>query len=47
MSTALAAPLNPAIVLRGPIGSLDAYIDAVSRVPILSREDETALARRL
>ena len=47
MSTALAAPLNPAIVLRGPIGSLDAYIDAVSRVPILSREDETALAHRL
>ena len=47
MSTALAAPLNPAIVLRGPIGSLDAYIDAVSRVPILSRDDETALARRL
>jgi RNA polymerase sigma-32 factor len=47
MSTAVAAPLNPALVLRGPLGSLDAYIDAVSRVPILSREDETSLARRL
>ena len=50
MSTAL-APVSPTIAatlaLRGPVGSLDAYIDAVSRVPILSREDETALARRL
>lgn len=51
MTTAV-APINPALTvpsfaLRGPLGSLDAYIDAVSRVPILSREDETALARRL
>jgi len=50
MSTAL-APVSPnlaaTLALRGPVGSLDAYIDAVSRVPILSREDETALARRL
>ena len=50
MSTAL-APVSPSLAatlaLRGPVGSLDAYIDAVSRVPILSREDETLLARRL
>ncbi len=32
--------------LRGPVGSLDAYIDAVSRIPVLSKEDEVALATR-
>lgn len=31
--------------LRGPVGSLDAYIDAVTRVPVISREDEVQLAR--
>jgi RNA polymerase sigma-32 factor len=48
--TAALAPALPsatALALRGPIGSLDAYIDAVSRIPIQSREDEFALARRL
>src|SRR5687768_2135092 len=34
-------------VLAGPVGSFDAYVDAVSRIPVLSREDEHALARRL
>ncbi|NLG76465.1 MAG: RNA polymerase sigma factor RpoH [Xanthomonadaceae bacterium] len=34
------------LVFAGPVGSLDAYIDRVSRIPVLSREDETALARR-
>ena len=34
-------------VLAGPVGSFDAYVDAVSRIPVLSREDEQALARRL
>ena len=34
------------LALRGPLGSLDAYIDTVSRVPVLSREEELALARR-
>ena len=34
-------------VLAGPIGSFDAYVDVVSRIPVLSREDEQALARRL
>ena len=29
-----------------PLGSLDAYLDRVSRVPMLSREDEQALAQR-
>jgi RNA polymerase sigma-32 factor len=34
------------LTLRGPVGSLDAYIDSVSRVPVLSREEEVALANR-
>ena len=34
-------------VFAGPVGSFDAYVDAVSRIPVLSREDEHALARRL
>jgi RNA polymerase sigma-32 factor len=32
--------------LTGPLGSLDAYLERVSRVPMLSREDEQALALR-
>jgi RNA polymerase sigma-32 factor len=35
------------IVLAGPLGSFDAYVEAVSRIPVLSREDEQTLARRL
>jgi RNA polymerase sigma-32 factor len=53
MSTAL-APLvstgptgSHALALRGPLGSLDAYIDTVSRIPVLSRDEEFALATRL
>jgi RNA polymerase sigma-32 factor len=33
-------------VLAGPVGSFDAYMDKVSRIPVLSREDETRLATR-
>jgi RNA polymerase sigma-32 factor len=33
-------------VLAGPVGSFDAYMDKVSRIPVLSREDEAALASR-
>lgn len=32
------------LALAGPVGSLDAYVDRVSRIPVLSREDEVALA---
>jgi RNA polymerase sigma-32 factor len=35
------------LVLAGPVGSLDAYVERVSRIPVLSREEELALARRL
>jgi len=34
------------LALAGPIGTLDAYVDRVSRVPVLSREAEFALAER-
>jgi RNA polymerase sigma-32 factor len=47
MSTALAtASTRTTLALRGPVGSLDAYIDAVSRIPVLSKEDEVRLATR-
>jgi RNA polymerase sigma-32 factor len=46
MTTALVRR-NPAeLALLGPIGSFDAYVDAVSRIPVLSREDEAELATR-
>jgi RNA polymerase sigma-32 factor len=37
---------NRDIVLAGPVGSLDAYIQAVGAIPVLSKEDEHALATR-
>jgi RNA polymerase sigma-32 factor len=40
-------PRTPSeLALVGPIGSFDAYVDTVSRIPVLSREDELALATR-
>jgi RNA polymerase sigma-32 factor len=33
-------------VLSGPVGSFDAYMDKVSRIPVLSREAEADLAKR-
>ena len=43
MSTAVALR-NQELMLAGPVGSLDAYIQAVGSVPVLSKEDEQALA---
>ena len=43
--TALALP-NPSLVLSGPIGSLEAYVERVSGIPMLGRDEEFALARR-
>ncbi|MEM8815943.1 MAG: RNA polymerase sigma factor RpoH [Pseudomonadota bacterium] len=40
------ATRNQDLVLAGPVGSLDAYIQAVGGVPVLSKEDEQALAHR-
>ncbi len=36
-----------ALALAGPLGSLDAYVSAVGRVPVISQAEEVALARRL
>ena len=46
MTTALVTR-NHEIALAGPVGSLDAYIQAVGAIPVLSKEDEQALALRL
>jgi RNA polymerase sigma-32 factor len=45
MSSALVAKQS-ALVLTGPVGSLDSYIDRVSQIAVLSKEDEKALATR-
>lgn len=46
MTTAI-AKMNHDIALAGPVGSLDAYIQAVGGIDVLSKEDEQALAIRL
>jgi len=46
MTTAV-AKFNYNLALTGPVGSLDGYIQAVGTIPVLSKEDEQALARRL
>ncbi len=33
-------------VLAGPVGSFDAYMDKVSRIPVLTREEEAVLAHQ-
>jgi RNA polymerase sigma-32 factor len=45
-TTALIRHSPAELALVGPIGSLDAYLDAVGRIPVLSREQETTLATR-
>jgi len=44
-TTALVARMGDQ-ALAGPLGSLDAYLERVSRIPVLSREEEHALAER-
>jgi RNA polymerase sigma-32 factor len=51
MSTALVAKQSgiakqSGLVLAGPVGSLDGYIDRVSQIPVLSKEQEVVLATR-
>ncbi len=46
MATALVAKQPSALVFAGPVGSLDSYIDRVSQIPVLSKDDEIALAVR-
>ena len=45
MSTAVAT-INRDLALVGPVGSLDAYIQLVGSIAVLSKEDEQALSRR-
>ena len=45
MTTAVAT-INNDLTLKGPVGSLDAYIQAVGAIEVLSKEDEQALSRR-
>jgi RNA polymerase sigma-32 factor len=45
IATALVAPQSE-LALAGPLGSLDAYMDRVSRIAVLSREEEHDLAVR-
>src|SRR6201989_2335902 len=46
MTTGTAIVARNDLALAGPMGSLDAYLDRVSRIPVLSREEERALAER-
>src|SRR5438552_1558444 len=46
MATALVPKQSSGLVLAGPVGSLDCYIDRVSQIPVLSKDDEVALATR-
>src|ERR1700683_1247475 len=46
MSTPLVAKQTSGLVCAGPVGSLDSYIDRVSQIPVLSKEEEVALAIR-
>src|ERR1700761_1482897 len=46
MTTGTAIVARNDLALAGPLGSLDAYLDRVSRIPVLSRENERDLAER-
>ena len=46
MTTALVRRSPAELALLGPVGSFDAYVDVVSRIPVLSREEESELATR-
>jgi RNA polymerase sigma-32 factor len=45
MTTAVST-MNHDLMLAGPVGSLDAYIQAVGGISVISKEDEQALAIR-
>ncbi len=46
MTTTALTPRNTALVLIGPVGSLDQYIQAAGAVPVLSAAEEFELATR-
>ncbi len=43
--TALVAKQN-GLIFAGPVGSLDSYIERISQIPVLSKDEEIALATR-
>src|SRR6185312_8904495 len=45
-NTALVVARNGDLALTGAVGSLDAYLERVSRIPVLGREEERELAVR-
>jgi RNA polymerase sigma-32 factor len=45
MTAALVAK-KTGLVFAGPVGSLDSYIDRVSQIPVLTKDEEVALATR-
>jgi RNA polymerase sigma-32 factor len=45
--TEAVAQRNTDLILAGPVGSLDAYIQAVATIPVLSQAEEIELANRL
>ncbi len=45
MTTAV-AKVNHDLILAGPVGSLDAYIQAVGAVPVLTKDEEQVLSRK-
>jgi RNA polymerase sigma-32 factor len=46
MTTQALVARSPDYLLTGPVGSFDAYVDHVSRIPVLTREAELSLATR-
>ncbi|MEO6078428.1 MAG: RNA polymerase sigma factor RpoH [Steroidobacteraceae bacterium] len=46
MNATSALVARPDTLLAGPLGSFDAYTERVSRIPVLSREEERDLAHR-
>jgi RNA polymerase sigma-32 factor len=46
MTTTALARSPAEFALAGPLGSFDAYVDAVSRIPVLGRDEELELATR-
>ncbi len=48
VANALIPAASHALVLHpGSVGSIDAYIQAVNRVPLLTADEEVTLARRV
>ena len=47
MSTYSLAPRPTDLMLAGPLGSFEAYAERISRIPVLTREQEAALFERL